>query len=239
MRRAASRGVLVAFLTLLSPAWVEAGNTTAGTQPPRISNVNAPVPSSVRAEAPRNVNLRLWGTVLHANGKGIAIIEEVATGEQKGYHVGDRVNDGRLVQILRDRVILAFTGGQFELLLNAGVGGGAEELSEPIDTGQDDHFGEVDSEALDRFSSDPDLLTRVTPAGDEGIKIGKFETKGVLDTLGLRPGDVIRNVNGQVPVDGETLKNEVAKLAAVGEGMLRVEIMRQGRMQVRYFRVVP
>ncbi len=99
-------------------------------------------------------------------------------------------------------------------------------------------FWRVDRVTLDQLSHAPELITQVKSLGAEGVRVDKVQADGIFHKLGLQPGDIIRNINGRVPGSDLSLQQAVAQ-REMGETMLRLEIERQGRMDVLYYEFDP
>ena len=144
--------------------------------------------------------LVLRGTVVGDPQNSFAIIENLATGQQDLYRLGDTIiSGGRIVAMNRDRIIIDHKGAKTELKIGASSGEiaaggqkgfhyfpGAGERQRP-ETGPIMNFAE--------------LLTqlRIKPYFAGGRCIG-FQLSNirsdVVKQMGLRNGDIIESVNG-------------------------------------------
>jgi type II secretory pathway component PulC len=198
----------------------------------------------VDASPQNELDLHLRGTVLSDSGKMMAFIEAGKTGEQLLFRLGDYVEDGRITRISRDRVTLTFDGIEVELLLT-GIGhvplvGDAnvpDRVQPPLNQG-DDGLWQIKQETLDDLRQASGLDAQVTSLGAGGVRVNIVQPDGLLHELGLRKDDVILNINGRVPGSEVSMAHAFAKTAD-GMPMLRLEIERQGVMDLLYFEINP
>lgn len=216
-----------------------------------------PLTKSPGAEGLRRASdLALIGLIIREGAEGIAVIEDRRTKRQSLYRVGALVGGGRLREILPDRVKLAFSDGEIELRL-AGTPGVAASAPPPLgplvvvpspvpsppprvpEPGAEasSPFPRIDRAHLDELIRSPDLVMNVTPVEERGVQVGDVRKSSLFEILGLRKGDIIRNVNGKVPGAAAPLP-QVIEQAAQG-GMLRFELERNGRMDVKYIPIRP
>jgi type II secretory pathway component PulC len=201
---------------------------------------------SAAANLPQEPELLLLGTVVLPDpGDPIAIIQVGDPGEQALYRLGDVVEGGRLISILTDSVTLAFADIEVHLRLNAGTGGSpavppamvAQVLQPPLSQTQQG-FWLVEPDNVKALSSDLELDTQVTSLGADGLQVARVRTGDLLYTLGLQPGDIIRSINGNEAASGRSLQQAITKPAR-GETLMRLEIERQGRLDVLYYQLDP
>jgi type II secretory pathway component PulC len=199
---------------------------------------------SVAASLQKNLDLVLLGTVLHDSGEPMAIIQIGQSGEQNLYRLGDVVEGGRITKILRDSITLTFEEIEVELGLTGGGHGASAAMATVTDrvqpplTQTEGVFWRVERETLDDLSHAPELVMNVKSMGSEGVRIDKVNAEGIFHKLGLQQGDIIRNINGRVPGTDLSLQQAVAQ-SEMGKTMLRLEIERQGSMDVVYYKFDP
>ena len=188
--------------------------------------------------ASTDLDLVLIGTVLNDPGNSMAIIQVGDTGEQALYRLDDVVEGGRVTKILSDSITLTFAETEVELDLTGGATAAATTsaaggVQPPLP--QTPHgFWRVERESLDRLSREPELIKHVTSLGAEGFRIDKVQADDVFDKLGLQQGDVILSINAEVPGSGNSMKQAIAQMG-MSEPLLRLEIERQGQLDVRYY----
>ncbi len=189
-------------------------------------------------------DLILLGTVLHDAGRPMAIIQVGKAGEQGLYRLGDVVDGGRVIKIQSDSVTLTFAEIEVELQL---VGGASStSTAAALATGpvhpplaQTEHgFWRVERETLNDLGRSSELIGDVTPLGDEGVRIDRVKANGLLHKLGLNQGDIIRSVDARMLGSGLSLQQALAQ-TRTDESLLRLEIDRQGEMDVLYYQFDP
>lgn len=203
----------------------------------------------------RAADLVLVGTILRESGAAVAIIEDKRTKKQAVYRLGAAVGGGRIAQILPDRVVIGFGDDQvveLRLATTPQTGPVAPPpagrpvpgvVTTPAPTPPSPHvetpgFRRVGRQTLERLASAPELVTQVTPVENKGVRVGEVLPAGLLETLGVRSGDIILNVNGRVPSATLPLSSIVTQ--AAGETpVLRVELERGGAMDVVYIQIEP
>ena len=178
-------------------------------------------------------DLGLVGTILQDATRPGAIIEDRRAKTQQLYRLGDRVGGGRLTKILDDRVILMFQGAELELRL-----GSTASSQAPAQPSAAPEFPSLERHALLRLSGAPGLDRQVQPVGDKGVQVRDAPAGGLLETLGVRKGDIIRTINGSVP--GASLPVSEAIEPALRTRMLRLHVERaDGTHAVYYFQIQP
>lgn len=228
-------------------AGLAAGQGPAPTAPPA-----APLPARPAREAP--ADLALVGVIVKEGDESIAIIADRRAQKQGTYRVGAVVGGARITAILPDRVRLVLADGEAELRLAGTPGGGTplppaaapgpvvvvpDQPRPPALTGppppSDPRFQRVDRATIEHLLNAQELLTEVAPLEDPGVRVVDVKQGGLLQTLGLRKGDVIRSINGRPVGQAAPLSQAVEQAAQVG--VIRVELERGGRMDVRYLQV--
>jgi general secretion pathway protein C len=214
-----------------------------------IFNSAKPPPAAV-AEAPpppiTPLKLKLWGVALYQSGHSYSIIEDQGARKQGVYGIDDDVPGGATVKAIEwDKVILLH-GGKDEILAletgnqPPGVKAGAPVANAQPQTGNiqaisESEFivprNEVDS-ALENMSQ---LFTqiRAVPHFEGGQSVGfrlfAIRRGSLFDRIGLKNGDIIRNINGSEMNDPS---KAVALLQALRDARnLDVEITRNQQQQ--------
>lgn len=245
----AARGLLLVAVTgvIVLPALAQAPAPAPGA-------VETPArpPRPTRAPGPqRDADLALVGVVVRQDGQPLAIIEDRGTRKQTLYKLGALVRGGRVTSIAEDRVVLTFTGGDVELRLATSPSGTTAATQSPAPPTVaaapsvpvvaatppvNDHFQQIDRATLGRFLGALDLVTGVT-AVDGGVKVADVRGASLFQALGLSKGDLIKNVNGKVPGAGGSLSQVIQQAAQ--QGMMRFELQRDGRPDVKYLQIKP
>jgi type II secretory pathway component PulC len=264
--RRTMRTALLVVLTL-GLALAEARGVAVAQAPPAPTSDSErpeaePDPSSPASEPESDatgiaMEFALVGLIVREGEESQAIIEVRETGRQEFYKVGMPLGDGRVASILDDRVILAFDRGKVELRLAGTPGAGTAGLppspgavrvvpgSEPSPpppvrpplSAPGVGFSQVERTHLNELLRAPDLLMHVTPLEREGVRVEEVRSSGLFDILGLKKGDVIRNVNGRVPGVGEPLPRVIEQAGRTE--VLRFELDRDGVMDARYLQIRP
>ncbi len=184
---------------------------------------------SVQSTTNANVNLLLVGTVLSDAGKSVAIFEDNKTNAQQFHRLGDTIEGGRIMKILKDRVFLTKDDVEVELKIGYGTGstfgyeGGSGSYQAKQETLRD---------TLERLSRAPELIPQPEQPDDEGFHVGEFSGNDLLGKLGLQTGDIIRDINGLVPGAGLSLKEAVTQVLKDDDELLQIGVEREGYMEV-------
>ncbi|HQZ16963.1 MAG TPA: hypothetical protein PLD86_08830 [Vicinamibacteria bacterium] len=176
----------------------------------------------------------LSGVVLAGSGRHAATL--VSEGRARSVVAGDRAFGCEVASILKDRVDIVCSGERRTLHLSAapqkaGLQGASEPLAESAPAA-DITLTRAELEArLDREMSrlmTETTLVPVTARGQvAGFTLSRIPAGTILDTLGLKAGDVLVSVN-ETPIDSfTTLVGLWPRLQTTGS--VRAQIMRDGR----------
>jgi len=205
-----------------------------------------------RAASRRNPALVVIGIVVREAGEPLAILEDFTTKKHSMYRVGSPVGDGRVTAITPDRVTIAFPDGQVELRLGAGGSPVAPPPSSSARTAPgptapsptvsappstSDGFAQVGREQLKHLVEVLGATPQMTPVEDRGVRIGEVRGDSPLELLGLRQGDLVRDVNGRAPGPQASFGELIRQ--AGSDGIIRIHVERDGKPNVKYVRVVP
>ena len=185
-----------------------------------------------------NLNVTLTGVVVRASG-GCALV--IVQGQpESAYCTGEDVVPGaRLESVLRDRIVIVRGGAREAVLMKdaeetpgAAVAAAAHPIVQPL--GADRQL--VDRRQLQQQLGRPEFLSQaliVPNPGGGGFLVREVQSGSLYEKLGLRPGDVIRNVNGQ-PL---TSMDDVMRLYQQFGSTERVlvDVQRQGRSETLYY----
>jgi general secretion pathway protein C len=174
------------------------------------------------------LRLKLWGVALRGGDQSYAIIEEEKRREQGVYKVGAEVPGGATVKsVAWDHVILNVSGKDEILEIEEGLTGGPRTAPAPFGRGgisssrrsaprYENKGVEVVSEneyVVDREEVDgalenmSQLFTQIRAVphfeGGEstGFRLFAIRRGSIFDKIGLKNGDIIRNINGQAMND--------------------------------------
>jgi general secretion pathway protein C len=200
----------------------------------------APSPANDDASVARStLNLSLTGVAMLRSG-GCALI--VVQGQpESAYCMGEDLSPGvRLVGVQRDRVVILRNGTRESVLMKDAedspqMSAAAAPQATVESTGLERRL--VDRRQLQQQLGRPEFLNQAlivpNPAGGGGFLVREVQTGSLYEKLGLRPGDVIRTVNGQ-PL---TNMDDVMKLYQQFGSVQRVlvDVQRQGRSETLYY----
>ncbi|MDQ2695538.1 MAG: type II secretion system protein GspC [Pseudomonadota bacterium] len=205
-------------------------------------DVARPAPPPPVAAAPETpLNLTLAGIFFAGEGgKGLALIE--GAGDQLSYAVGEELGNtgARLEQILLDRVVLSRNGRMENLSLPKDAEGletrplarpTAEYAPPPPAAGEVIDASEIAEHFRQAAAVQPETLQDLAIL-DPYIQNGQFQgfrlrpgrNRRLLRQLGLRPGDVLTEVNGvplNEPTRGLNLLQELLNADQVSVRVLR------------------
>lgn len=139
----------------------------------------------------------------------LVIIQDKASKDEANYQVGDSVEDGQILKIFADKVLLIRSNGQQEMLYLKeveAVADFAQHAKVPLDdvvvsTKQNYYVVNIDliGQYITNIGTLIDMLdiTTVFKQGKAiGCRVGKVEESSVAALLGLKAEDIISKVNG-------------------------------------------
>jgi len=161
---------------------------------------------------PINTEYDLVGTVAWTLEKSLALIQTKAGGAIKIYRVGDQLETGGKIVDIKRREVSIDRGGKIEVLqlpefdlaakLRSGTGGKAENVAEGIKKYTDGDYV-VDRRMVDNaFDNMGQLMrqARIMPnlknGKIDGFKVSNIKKDSLYDKIGIKDGDVVRNING-------------------------------------------
>ena len=182
---------------------------------------------------PTKLKLVLWGTVTGQDNV-YAVIEDKKVRKQALYQIGDLIQGAELKKILRNKVILVFQGkDQFlEVQTDSGKGPGLRNLKETIPVEADPVKRVFDHDAPDDIGS---IMRQVkfrphfSEGEPDGLMVYGIRPNSVFRKIGLRNGDIIKDVNGV----GIVSENDVTSLLAEIEDQddLKLTLFRRGKIK--------
>jgi general secretion pathway protein C len=193
--------------------------------------------SSEESLAPTNLNITLTGVVARPTG-GCALV--IVQGQpESAFCIGEELTPGvRLDAVERDRIVIVRNGAREAVVLKDLEKSAALILPPPAPPiVQPSATGGtlVDRKQLQQQMGKPEFLSQalIVPNPDGGFLVRQIQPGSLYEKLGLRPGDVIRNVNGQAL----TSMDDVMKLYQQFGSAQRVlvEVQRQGRNETLYY----
>lgn len=167
-------------------------------------------PHDVDALSPASAGKALTGTILSAKSVEARTIIADVRGRQRVYARGDEISDGgKVVEIHRDYIVLQRGGrlATLEFSWNAVVRILERATRLTQDAAQETPPGDDLDNLRNAMFTHPELLLQlvgVTPVveGERflGYRVMEREDLAFLESLGLKPGDILTAVNG-VPLD--------------------------------------
>jgi general secretion pathway protein C len=191
-------------------------------------------PAAEASVAPSNLNMTLTGVAVRASG-GCALV--IVQGQpESAFCWGEELSPGvRLDTVQRDRIVIVRNGVREAVFMKDAEATGAAAQPPPIvqSTGPDRQL--VDRRQLQQQMGRPEFLNQalIVPNPDGGFLVRQVQAGSLYEKLGLRPGDVIRNVNGQ-PL---TSMDDVMRLYQQFGTAQRVlvDVQRQGKNETLYY----
>ena len=193
-------------------------------------------------EAPdTRLDLTLMGILAATADRGSRALIGASNGEEKPFAIGDDVVRGvRLQAIFPDRVILA-RGGQLETLrLDKDApnrGGGVPTATASAPSGGETETGAMLASIRQELLNDPSRAAeyiRIQPASSggqlRGYRIYPGRDRTAFNAVGLRPGDLVTQVNGIQLNDANTALQMLGQLSQAGSVSVLVD--RGGQQQV-------
>jgi len=193
-------------------------------------------PAAEASVAPSNLNMTLTGVAARATG-GCALV--IVQGQpEAAFCSGEEVSPGvRLDTVERDRIVIVRNGVREAVFMKDAESGAAGVVVPPPpivqSVGSDRQL--VDRRQLQQQLGRPEFLNQalIVPNPDGGFLVRQVQAGSLYEKLGLRPGDVIKNVNGQ-PL---TSMDDVMRLYQQFGTAQRVlvDVQRQGRSETLYY----
>ena len=189
-------------------------------------------PAAEASVAPSNLNMTLTGVAARATG-GCALV--IVQGQpEAAFCSGEEVSPGvRLDTVERDRIVIVRNGVREAVFMKDAEGAAVPPAPIVQSVGTDRQI--VDRRQLQQQLGRPEFLNQalIVPNPDGGFLVRQVQAGSLYEKLGLRPGDVIRNVNGQ-PL---TSMDDVMRLYQQFGTAQRVlvDVQRQGRNETLYY----
>ena len=194
----------------------------------------APRSPAVEASvAPSNLNMTLTGVAARAAG-GCALV--IVQGQpEAAFCSGEEVSSGvRLDTVERDRIVIVRNGVREAVFMKDADGAAAAAVPPIVQSvGTDRQL--VDRRQLQQQLGRPELLNQalIVPNPDGGFLVRQVQAGSLYEKLGLRPGDVIRNVNGQPLTNMDDVMRLYQQFGTAQRVL--VDVQRQGRNETLYY----
>jgi general secretion pathway protein C len=205
---------------------------------PRSQLFGAPAsPQAAESLAPTNLNLTLTGVVARPVG-GCALV--IVQGQpESAFCAGEDLTPGvRLDTVERDRIVILRNGARETVpLKDLDKHANLIALPTPGPIVQPGSTGAavVDRKQLQQQMGKPEFLSQalIVPNPEGGFLVRQIQPGSLYEKLGLRPGDVIRNVNGQALTSMEDVMKLYQQFGTAQRVL--VEVQRQGRSETLYY----
>lgn len=183
-----------------------------------------------------SLSLVLFGTVVGPN-ETYAVIEDKKIRQQALYNVGDSVQGAEIKQILRHKVILLFQGKKQVLIMEDKPSKSSKISKAPANIPQIKSGGFQTVQKLDRDNL-PEMASNlmrqikfrphITDGEPDGLMIYGIRPSSIFRKIGLRNGDIIKEVNGTqvlteadaIGVFGEIVNADQAKVTLMRRGKI-------------------
>jgi general secretion pathway protein C len=193
-------------------------------------------PAPEASVAPSNLNITLTGVAVGATG-GCALL--VVQGQpEAAFCSGEEVSLGvRLDTVEGERIVIVRNGAREAVFMKdaEGAAAGAAVALPPIvqPVGTDRQL--VDRRQLQQQLGRPEFLSQalIVPNPDGGFLVRQVQAGSLYEKLGLRPGDVIRNVNGQPLTNMDDVMRLYQQFGTAQRVL--VDVQRQGRTETLYY----
>ena len=187
--------------------------------------------------APTNLNITLTGVAVRPVG-GCALV--IVQGQpESAYCAGEDLTPGvRLDAVERDRIVILRNGAREAVPLkdiDKHAGRIAPPPPPPIVQPSATGGQVVDRRQLQQQLGKPEFLSQalIVPNPGGGFVVRQIQPGSLYEKLGLRPGDVIRNVNGQALTSMEDVMRLYQQFGTTQRVL--VEVQRQGRNETLYY----
>jgi general secretion pathway protein C len=185
------------------------------------------------------LDLRLWGTVTANVGRAFAVIQTAGRRTpQKLYHIGDQVQDAKIVRILRNKVVLDVDGQNEVLALQKlSSANGRRVPSRRSSRPKIVQHRTIRRKIIDKAMANLNTLVtqaRIRPHS-KGLIIDHIKPRSLFRRLGLRNGDILVGIEGQ-PI--RTVDEALAFYDRLQNAdRLSVDLLRRGRVREMQFRI--
>jgi general secretion pathway protein C len=198
-----------------------------------------PEPVAGNVDAPEtSLSLKLLGILASSDNERYSrALIEVQAGDERPFAVGAQVVQGTTLQaILPDRVVLARAGRLETLRLEKDQGSGSAAQQTPSAPESPGQTANSLAQIRDQVLQDPNKASdfvRVQPANKDGhlqgYRIYPGKDRSIFAQAGLKPGDLVTQVNGVQLDDASKALKMLSELKDVGQ--LNLVIERGGQSQ--------
>jgi general secretion pathway protein C len=193
-------------------------------------------PATEASLAPTNLNITLTGVAVRPGG-GCALA--VVQGQpESAFCTGEELTPGvRLEAVEQDRIVILRNGVREAVTMKDADKSASLIVPSQGPIVQPGSSGGqlVDRRQLQQQLGRPEFLSQalIVPNPDGGFLVRQIQPGSLYEKLGLRPGDVIRNVNGQALTSMEDVMRLYQQFGSAQRVL--VEVQRQGRNETLYY----
>lgn len=187
--------------------------------------------------APTNLNITLTGVAVRPTG-GCALV--IVQGQpESAFCTGEELTPGvRLDAVEADRIVILRNGAREAVPmkdLDKAAGLIASPPSPPIVQPSASGGQLVDRRQLQQQLGRPEFLSQalIVPNPEGGFLVRQIQPGSLYEKLGLRPGDVIKNVNGQALTSMDDVMRLYQQFGSAQRVL--VEVQRQGHNETLYY----
>ena len=186
-----------------------------------------------------SLNLVLWGTVTGGT-EFCAVIEDKKLRHQTLYEVGDSIQGAKIKKILRHEVILTYQGKDQVLEIetdnkNVSVSRTPTEKTNPNAAPGNVDFRGSFSDDVDDLMKQVKMRPHFTEGGADGLMVYGIRPNSVFRKIGLRNGDIIKDINGTEIVSAEDASSLYDKLKDADNA--KITLLRRGKIEELYYPV--
>lgn len=190
-------------------------------------------------------DLLLLGTVIGSFRETFALIQKSSTKEERVFRLGDQVYGiGPLLAVKSDTAEILVAGKRVTILspmaVAAGtaapaqaappVSGGVTTLASPVGAGSYVIDQRALNAALDNIGqamTDARLLPSIKDGKVEGFRASEVKPQGIFGMIGIKNGDILRNIN-DFPIDSP--EKAIQSFASLkGQSRIKLDIIRDGQ----------
>src|ERR1700704_904795 len=190
-------------------------------------------PAAETSVAPSNLNMTLTGVAARATG-GCALV--IVQGQpEAAFCSGEEISPGvRLDTVERDRIVIV-RNGVGEAVFMKDAEGAAAVPPAPTVQSVATNRQLATRRQLQQHLGRPEFLNQalIVPNPDGGFLVRQVQAGSLYEKLGLRPGDVIRNVNGQPLTNMDDVMRLYQQFGTAQRVL--VDVQRQGKNETLYY----
>ena len=188
-----------------------------------------------------NLKLVLWGTVT-GDSEVYAVIEDKKVRQQSLYQVGDSIQGAKLKKILRHEVILTYQGKDQVLEMETDRKNVSKSrLGRPV---KKTNFNQspVRKAIIDNPQDNIGVIMKqvkfrphFTEGEPDGLMVYGIRPNSIFRKMGLRNGDIIKDINGTPIVSAEDASSLFSEIEDADDA--KVTLFRRGKVKELFYKV--